>query len=324
MRRREFVTLFGGAAAWPLAARAQQQAMPVIVYFSAGTREDLSSEAAAFRLGLLRSGFIDGRNVVIEYHFADNQFDRLPAMARGLVARRPAVIAAGPRAAQAAKAATSTIPIVFWIGGDPVTLGLVDSINRPSGNVTGVSILSSEITAKRLGLMHQAIPTATTIGFLLDPNAGAADTVRRQEEAAGNSLGVALRVVEATDRGQIEAAFAAFATEDIRAVFVANSLLFLEQRQRLADLEARYRIPASYELRAHVDAGSFMSYGARDTDAYQQMGVYVARILNGAKSTDLPVMLPARFEFVLNLKVVKSLGLTIPPGVLAIVDDVIE
>jgi putative tryptophan/tyrosine transport system substrate-binding protein len=180
MRRREFIAGLGSAAAWPVVARGQQRAMPVIVYFSAATREDLSSEAAAFRLGLLRGGFIDGRNVAIEYHLADNQFDRLPAMATGLVARRPAVIAAGPRAAQAAKAKTTTIPIVFWIGGDPVTLGLVDSISRPSGNVTGVSILSSEITAKRLGLMHQVIPTATTIGFLLDPNAGAADTVRRQ------------------------------------------------------------------------------------------------------------------------------------------------
>jgi putative ABC transport system substrate-binding protein len=245
-------------------------------------------------------------------------------MATKLVARQPAVIAAGPRAAQAAKGATSTIPIVFWIGGDPVTLGLVDSISRPSGNVTGVSILSSEITTKRLGLMQQAIPTATTIGFLLDPNAGTADTVRRQGGAAGNSLGVALRVVEATDRSEIEAAFATFAKEDIKAIFVANSILFLEQRQRLAELEARYRIPASYELRAHADAGSFMSYGAKDTDAYQQMGVYAARILKGAKPADLPVVLPTRFEFVLNLKVVKSLGLTIPPGVLAIVDDVIE
>jgi putative tryptophan/tyrosine transport system substrate-binding protein len=321
MRRREFIAGLG-AAAWPRAVRAQRSALPVVAYFDAGTEELSSSLVAAFRLGLLHGGFVDGRNVTIEYHYADNQYDRLPGMAAELVKRRPAVIAAGPRAVNVAKAATSTIPIVFQTGGDPVTQGLVDSINRPSGNLTGASILSSEITAKRFGLLHEAVPTARTIGFLSDPNISS--TTSQQAEAAGHSLDVALRVIGATDRSEIEAAFEMFSKEKIEAVFAANSFLFVQLRQRLAELEAHYRIPASYELRAHVDAGSFMSYGAKLSDAYQQMGVYVARILNGAKPGDLPVVLPTRFEFLLNLKMVKSLGLAIPPGVLAIVDDVIE
>jgi len=215
------------------------------------------------------------------------------------------VIVAGARAVQAAKAATSTIPIVFQTGGDPVRQGLVDAINRPSGNVTGVSLLASEVTAKRFGLLHQALPNAGTIGVLRDTNTR--DFVVQEAEAAARSVGVPIRVIACTE-SEVETAFATFSRENIGALFVANSFLFFGSRQRLAELEARYRIPASYELRDHVDVGGFMSYGPSASDTYRQVGIYAARILKGEKPGDLPVMLPARFEFVLNLKAVRALG----------------
>ncbi len=322
MNRRDLMALLGGAAAWPVVARAQQP-MPVIGFFQYGPPG--GPAAAAFREGLSEMGFVEGRNVTIEYRFAETQSERLPAMAADLVQRRVAVIAAGPRAHDAAKAATATIPIVFVAGGDPVKLGLVASLNRPGGNLTGVTVLGTDLTGKRLGLLRDLVPQATLIGALRDSTVPDLLLPQLQEvQAAGRSLGRPIRTVTVDGPGEYESAFANLAREGAGALFVINSANFVTFSVQLIALAARYRLPASYEFRQFAEAGGLMSYGPSLSDAYRQVGRYAGRILKGEKPGDLPVLLPAKFELVINLKTAKALGLTVPPTLLAIADEVIE
>jgi putative tryptophan/tyrosine transport system substrate-binding protein len=318
VRRRDFITLLGGAAAWPLAAQAQQPAVPVVGYFSFGP----PPPNAGFREGLSEMGFVEGSNITIEYRFAEGQSERLPAMAADLVQRRMAVIAAGPRALDAAKAATATIPIVFMAGGDPVTMGLVANLNHPGGNLTGVTALGTELTSKRLGLLRDLVPQAKLIGALADWTI--ADLQLPEVQAVGRSLGLPIRIMTVDGPGEYESAFANLAREGAGALFVINSANFVTLRVQLIALAARYRIPASYEFRDFVEAGGLMSYGPSLRDNWRQVGLYTGRILKGERPGDLPVLLPAKFEFVLNLKTAKALSLEVPSGVSAIADEVIE
>jgi putative tryptophan/tyrosine transport system substrate-binding protein len=326
MKRREFITLLGGVAAtWSLAARAQQRpAMPVVGFFNAGSPATSTHRVAAFRQGLRETGFVEGQNLAIEYRWGEDQYDRLPALATDLVQRRVAVIVASPRAVDAAKAATATIPIVFMSGADPVRTGLVASLNRPGGNLTGVTILASDLTAKRFGLLHEAVPQASIIGVLRETSSQGAGFAVQEAEAAARQFGVSIRVMSVDTESEIEAAFATFVREGVGALFVTSSFLFVSLRDRLAALAARYRIPASYDLREFPDVGGLMSNGPSETDAYRQVGRYTGRILKGDKPADLPVMLPTKFEFIINLQTARTLGLTIVPGLLAIADEVIE
>jgi putative ABC transport system substrate-binding protein len=323
MKRREFIRLLGGAAAaWPLAARAQQPAMPVVGFFNAGSPASSAHRDAAFRQGLRETGFVEGQNLAIEYRWGEDQYDRLPELAADLVQRRVAVIAASPRALDAAKAATATIPIVFMSGADPVRIGLVASLNRPGANVTGVTILASDLTAKRFGLLHEAVPQANIIGVLRESRA---DPFSIQEaEAAARQVGVSTRVMTADSEEEIEAAFVTFAGEGVGALFVASSFLFVSVRDRVVALAARYRIPAIYDLREFPDVGGLMSNGPSESEAYRQVGRYTGRILKGDKPADLPVLQPTKFELVINLRTAKALGLTLPDKLLALADEVIE
>jgi putative tryptophan/tyrosine transport system substrate-binding protein len=328
MRRREFITLLGSAAAaWPLAARAQQAAMPVVAFFNATSLATKSSQgmAAAFRQGLQETGFIEGRNLAIEYRWAENQYDRLPALAADLVQRRVAVIAAGPRAVNAAQAATTTIPIVFMAGGDPVRGGFVTSLNRPDGNLTGVTIMAGDINGKRFGLLHDLVPQAGVIGVLWDKtNPGLGVVPVQDVQAAARSLGVQIRVMSARTEDEIETAFTSFAREGVTALFVVNGLFFYDLADRLVALAMQHRIGLSGELRVFPEAGGLMSYGPNEFDAFRQVGRYTGRVLKGEKPGDLPVLQPTKINFVINLKNAKALGLEIPPSVLAIADEVIE
>jgi putative ABC transport system substrate-binding protein len=326
MKRRDFITLLGSAAAWPLAARAQQPTMPVIGWLSSRTLESEMPVLAAFRQGLGAVGYVENKNVAIEYRFADFQDDRLRAMAAELAQRRVDVIVAlgGPAPALAAKAATATIPIVFVTGGDPVSVGLVQSLNRPGGNVTGVSFLVSTLGAKRLGLLHQLMPTAAVIGFLVDPTNPNAKSETSDIQAAADALGRKLLIAGASTESELDAAFANFARQRADALIVAGEVFFANRRDELVALAARHAIPAIYSLRGDAAAGGLISYGASPSDANRQAGLYAARILKGEKPADLPVMQPTRFELVINLKTAKALGLTIPPALLAIADEVIE
>jgi putative ABC transport system substrate-binding protein len=322
MRRRDFVTLLGGTvAAWPLAARAQQPAMPVVGFLTGYTRDVIAAHVGAFRQGLQEIGFVEGRNVGFEYRFADNRLDRLPALAADLIQHRVAIIAADPRGVYAAKALTATIPIVFMSGGDPVRNGLVASLDRPGGNLTGVTILESDLTAKRFGLFHELVPQATVIGVLSDARS---EFAVQEVQAAARSLGVPIRLIEVGTESEIEAAFATFAQEGVPAVFANNGFLFFSLADRLAALAARHRMPLSGQLRKFVEVGGLMSYGPNDIDAFRQVGRYAGRILKGEKPADLPVMQPTKFEFLINLKTAKAIGLTVPPAILAITDEVIE
>jgi putative tryptophan/tyrosine transport system substrate-binding protein len=325
VKRREFVTLLGNAAAWPLAARAQQAAMPVIGFLKNTTAGASTLQVAAFRQGLNEMGFEEGRNLAVEYHYADNNYDRLSELAADLV-RRPVklIVAAGDNPALAAKAATPTIPIVFAVAGDPVQLGVVANLNRPGSNVTGVSFFSITVTPKRLGLLHELVPRATVFGLLANPNNSSAEAEVEEAEVAARELGCKLVVVHATNSTDIDTAFATLVQKSAGAIVVAGDALFINRRDQIIELAARNSIPASYNLREYAQAGGLMSYGADILDIYHQAGVYTGRILRGVKPADLPVMLPTKFPLVINLKTARALGLTVPPGVLAIADEVIE
>jgi putative ABC transport system substrate-binding protein len=326
MRRREFITLLGGTAvAWPLAARAQQPAMPVIGFLISASPDTYAPMVAAFRQGLKETGYIEGQNVAIEYRWAEGQFDRLPAMAADLVRRNATVIAAlGPPAALAAKAATSTIPIVFVTGSDPVQAGLVASLNRPGGNVTGVYLLLIGLEGKRLGLLRDLVPHVKLTGLLINPRSPDSEAQSRALQAAARGVGQQILVVEAGSDGEFDAAFAALAQRQAGALVVAADIFFTARRERIVALVARLAIPAIYELREFAVAGGLMSYGTSLLDGYYQNGVYVGRILKGAKASDLPVLQSTKFEFVINLKTAKALGLEVPPGLSATADEVIE
>lgn len=325
MRRRDFLALVGGAAAstWPLGARAQQ-GVPVVGYVRSTTAAGFANLEAALRLGLKEAGFVDGQNVAVEYHYADNRTDRLSALIANLIRRPVAVIVANQIAALAAKAATTTVPIVFAIGGDPLRDGLVASLNRPGGNVTGVSFLTTTLGAKRLELLHQLVPKATTIAALVHRGSPQAEAERRDLPPAAQAMGLRLPFLDVGSASDIEAAVASAVQSGAGALFVGGGGFMNSQRERLVALAARHKLPASFIVREAVSAGGLMSYGPSQGDAYRQAGGYVARILKGQRPAELPVMQSTKFEFVLNLKTAKSLGFAIPPTLLALADEVIE
>ena len=326
MRRREFISLLGGAAAaWPLAARAQQPAMPVIGFLSGTSPE--TARLRAFRQGLKDAGFIEGENVAIEYRWADDQTDRLPALAAELAQRRVAVIAAigGIPSALAAKAATTTIPIVFLVGVDPVRLGLVSNLPRPGGNLTGINVINSELASKRLELLRALVPGAIRIGVLVDPtNASGTDATLRDVGAAARTMGLQVQVLNASTSLELDAAFATLVRERSAALIVGSTPFFFDRRVQLALLAARHAAPAIYQDRHHAEVGGLISYGASLGDAYRHIGVYAGRILKGAKPADLPVVQPTRFELVINVSTARMLGLIVPDALLATADEVIE
>jgi putative ABC transport system substrate-binding protein len=328
MRRREFITLLGGTAvAWPLAARAQQPALPVIGFVNAGSADASAGRVADFRKGLGETGYVEGRNVTVEYHWLEGRYDGLPALMADLVRRRVAVIATlgATAAAIAAKAATTTIPIVFGVGEDPVKLGLVASLARPGGNATGINFFTQEVVAKRLGLLHELVPKAVRVAVLLNPtNVTVAETTLRAVQEAARVLGLQIHVLNASTSREIDAAFATLARERSDALFVAAEAFFTSRRTQFVTLAARDRIPAAYANRDFVAAGGLMSYGTDIADSWRQVGVYTGNILKGAKPADLPVAQSTRFEFVISLKTAKTLGIDVPPGLLAITDEVIE
>jgi putative ABC transport system substrate-binding protein len=325
MRRREFIAGLGSAAAWPAAARAQPRNVPVIGYLDAGSESARAPFTAAFRQGLGEQGYTEGRNVEIQYRWAGSRYDRLPALAADLVRERVAVIhAQSTPAALAAKSATATIPIVFSLGTDPVSLGLVASLNRPGGNVTGVTFLAQDLTAKRLALLHEIVPTVTSIGLLANPSGPQTEAEVREAQSAAHILGVRLTILNATTPTEIDAAFAILIGQRIAALLVGVDTLFVEQRDQLARLVARYPVPAIYPFRDYVDAGGLISYGPSWLDAWHVAGIYVGRVLNGDKPGDLPVQQSTRIETVLNLKTAKSLGIEVPTPTLLRADEVIE
>jgi putative ABC transport system substrate-binding protein len=327
MKRREFITLFGGAAAaWPLAARAQQPAMPVIGVLDARSPGTTENSLRAFREGLKDTGYIAGENVALEYRWAEDQIERLPALAADLVQRRATVIAAiSLTPALAAKAAIATIPIVFIVNEDPVRLGLVASLARPGGNLTGINILTAEVTAKRLDLLRELMPSATRVGVLVNPvNATNTETTLREMAAAARTTGLQVKVLNASTSREIEAAFASLLHERPDALFVGAEPYFYSRRVQLAVLAASHRLPAIYAQRDFVEAGGLMSYGTNIAAAFRQIGVYAGRILRGTKPADLPVVQASKFELVVNLPTARALGLEIPPMLLARADEVIE
>ena len=326
LRRREFITLLGGAAAaWPLAAGAQQQAMPVVGFLNATSPDGYADRLRGFRQGLKESGYIEGENVAVEYHLAEDQSDRLPALAANLVRRRVAVIAATSTSpALAAKAATTSIPIVFMVAEDPVRLGLVASLARPGNNATGINFYTGELTAKRLQLLRELVPAATRVAVLINSANVSTETTLREVESAARGMGLQMRVVRAGTRQEIDAAFEALARERTDALFVGLDPFLNSRRVQLAQLATHHRIPAVYSARDIAEAGGLMSYGTNITDAFRQVGVYAGRILQGAKPADLPVVQASKFELVINAHTARMLGLTVPDKLLAAADEVIE
>jgi putative ABC transport system substrate-binding protein len=326
MKRREFITLLGGAAAaWPLAARAQQP-IPVIGFLSSLAPSDLTHVMPAFQQGLDRAGFVESRNVAIEYRWAEADYHRLPALAADLVSRKVAVIAAisGTPAALAAKAATTTIPIVFAIGGDPIAPGLVSSLSRPGGNITGVSFFNAPVVSKRLDLARELAPSGSTIAILINPNNPPSAAEGEAVQAAAAAVGQPLLIVSASTQNEIDDAFATIKQERIGAVLVSHDPLFFSERVKLVVLMARHALPTIFAEPEHARTGGLISYGSSRTDAYRQAGDYVGRIVRGEKPGELPVVLPTKFHLVINLKTAKSLGIEVPGTVLARADEVIE
>jgi putative ABC transport system substrate-binding protein len=327
IRRRDFITLLGGAAAaWPLAARAQQGAIPVVGFVRDGSADTSAWLAAAFRKGLNETGFVEGQNVTVEYHWLEGQYDRLPQLMADLVRRQVAVIATpGNVTTVAAKAATATIPIVFGVGDNPVRLGLVASLARPGGNATGINFFFQEVVAKRLRLMHELVPKAVRIAVLVNPaNISVAENTVRDVQQAAPALGLQIQTLNASTNAEIDAAFATLSHEHADALFVAGDAFFVSRRVQLATLTARDRIPASYGNHESVEAGGLMSYGGDIADMFHQVGIYTGKILHGAKPADMPVQQSTKFEFVINLQTARALGIEVPPGLLSIADEVIE
>jgi putative ABC transport system substrate-binding protein len=327
MRRREFIGLVGGVAAtWPLAALAQQSALPVVAFVRDGSSEANARYMAAFRKGLNESGYVEGQNVSVEYHWLEGQYDRLPALLADLVHRQVAVIATlGNLTSVAAKAATSATPIVFGVGDDPVKLGLVTSLARPGGNATGTNFLVQETVAKRLRLLHELVPKAVRVAVLVNPsNPATTDATLQGTKEAAATLGLQLQILNANSIREIDAAFAALARERPDALFVGGDAFFVGRAVQLITLAAHNRIPAAYSLRVYAAVGGLMSYGTDIGDAFRQVGVYTGSVLKGAKPADLPVLQSTKFELVINLQTARVLGIEVPPGIISIADEVIE
>ena len=326
MKRREFIKFVSGAAAlsWPLTAGAQQSALPTVGFLRSATLADLPHWVSAFRQGLKEAGFVEGQNVAIEYRSADNQPGRLPALVTDLIRHPVAVIVGNLESALAAKAATTSIPIVFATGSDPVRVGLVASLNRPGGNVTGVSFFSAVVGAKRLELLRQMVPNATIIAMLVNPNIPLTEAERRDVQTAAQAIGQQLVFVDVSNERDIETAFATSVQQGAGALLVGTGGFLNSKREQIVALADRYALPTSYSQREGVVSGGLMSYGANITDAYRQVGIYVARILKGERPADLPVMQSTKFDLAINLKTAKALGLSVPPTLLATADEVIE
>jgi putative ABC transport system substrate-binding protein len=326
MRRREFITLLGGAVTCPLAARAQQPEMPMIGFLSSQSPETLLEPLRGFRQALKEFGYVEGENLAIDYRFAQNQVNRLPELAAELIGRRAAVITSMDNASTAvAKTATAAIPIVFNVGGDPVRLGLVASLARPGGNLTGINFFTTELVAKRLELLRELVPTATRVAVLVNPaNAEVTASTLRDVEAAARSMGLQIQILKANTNQEINSAFESLVRERPDALFIAPGPFFTARRVQLTQLAARHAVPATYSLRQSVDVGGLMSYGASLTDAWRQVGVYTGRILKGDKPADLPVVQSVKFELVINHETARMLGLTVPPTLLSTADEVIE
>jgi putative ABC transport system substrate-binding protein len=327
MRRREFISLLGSAAVtWPFAARAQRPTVPVVGFLGTTTQQDFSDRVAAFREGLKETGFVEGQNVAIEYRWSEGNYDRLPALAADLVRRQVAVIAAvgGEPSPLAAKSATTTTPIVFSLGSDPIKLGLVTSLNRPGGNITGVNFFQSELGAKRLDLLRVLLPNITAVGLLINPSFAESETHAKDAIKSALSLGLQLHVARASTTDEFDAAFSTLVQQKVGALLFANDSYFHGERKKLIALAAQYRLPAIYFWRDFPVDGGLMSYSPNLLQAYRQVGMYTGQILKGAKPADMPVVQPTKFEFVINLKTAKALGLTIPEGLLNAADEVIE
>jgi putative tryptophan/tyrosine transport system substrate-binding protein len=324
MQRREFITLLGGAAAWPLSARAQQPAMPVVVFINGGSPITSARYAAAFRTGLSETGYVEGQNVTVDYQWLEGKYDRLPALMTDLVRRQVAVIVTpgSNAAALAAKAATAMIPIIFGIGGDPVQLGLVASIDRPGGNLTGINIFDANVVAKRLRLLHDLVPKAVRVGILVNPaNPSITETTLREVQKAARTIGLQTQILNAKTIGEISAAFT---PERLDALFVAADGFFNSRRVQIAILAAHNSIPVAFSDSSYVEVGGLMSYGTNVADMFRRVGVYTGRVLNGTKPADLAVTQFTKFEFVINLQTARALHIVVPPAVLAIADEVIE